>query len=314
MWNFDNLPINRINQTFLSMYRSCHAKAKYYAISSEQSIGSFNMLNGSVLHLAFNDLVNAYNKEDWYEDSRFSEYWWEVIERVMDANPNQRYESYDVELYIKRLAGQKGAKIDVGKLLIATFNSIGSFGLSIVGGEVRINWNPPGSDIEFYGTIDVVARNRNGIVLIDMKTSGIGRAIIDGTSTKKETYTEEQVAFHQQLIHYTWLGYEAGEWGIDDVSHVGILVPTNLVPYKTGIKAGQAKGLPLYLAKIDRDAILRYREDVQSWLKMMNEGNYQRMYPSVYGKIECLKCPFNDICFSRANTELPTHIRGRNEK
>lgn len=305
-----SLPVNEINQTWLSTYRKCNRKGFLFG-AHERSRSPYYMFNGSVFHVAADDAVTAPDMNRWLHNTYDPRYWDDVFQRVWAFNSKQSYEVIDYDKYKMRLISKDTFKgTSVGMLIYFGLTMLAASGFEVVASEKRMKLEIPGGT-PFLGTLDLQLKHKQiGLIICDTKTEGMAKTMFFGGTTSKSSYQPAQVASHTQLTHYAWMGYRLGMWEPEDIGQYMIFTPTNLTKYVKGTKAGQMKGPPFHFGIPHPRNVYRYEEDLAAWLKMAAAGNYARMYPSTFGKLDCLTCPWAKPCLEdKSSDEVPDYIR-----
>lgn len=304
-----SLPVNEINQTWLSTYRECHAKGKWFGITERKS-SPYYMFTGSVYHQAMDEAIGAPDLDRWLHNTKDPLYWFDVFNRVWQLNDASTYEDIDYDKFARRLSKASSRdEIFVGQLIYRALLLFRASGFEILHAERRMKYEIPGGT-PYTGTLDIQAYHKAfGLILGDTKSEGLAKWLFFGKASNKTTYTESQVSDHMQLTHYNWLGDKLGLWDHREVARYMIHTPTNLTEYTRGSDAGSMKGAAFHFGKPPVRGVERYEEDMKSWLKMAHAGHFERLYPSNFGKLTCGSCPYSGVCIDTKTTDyVPDYI------
>ena len=267
------------------------------------------MLLGSTFHNAFE--VCSYYKDNidvFIRETETPQWWEEQLQYQLTCRLNEVYDVTPEE--IEKLAiGMCNRDTfngnSLGNIVAEMYKWAGGMGLEIINNEIKLKYG------QFVGTLDIVAKNLIGdLVIIDIKTSGMWSKLLNGKSTTKQKYSPDQLRHHPQLKHYHWLIWKTEFAKLEEVKHYGIGLPANLIPYSTGKNKGKVRDVPYQMANINHKAVRRYEEDMFEWLRQIEEGNFIRTYPSIYGKLMCETCPFVNECLSDQDTTfVPEYLK-----
>lgn len=305
-----SLPVDTIRQSWLSNLRRCSMKA--YLDATESGVGgtTFNMFGGSVFHKAFEHAAANEDINSWVSWTADTRYWHDVFAEVQAEHPDNTYD-FDVDQFAWQLASDKPLDgIRCGQLIYFGILMLRSGGFEIRECELRMKLEIPGG-IPFTGTLDILLWHSDvGLVIADTKTSGIWQRYSRGKAVTKQSYSTEQISNHLQLIHYDWKGRRLGLWNNGDVGRYMIFCPANLTRYTRGAKKDQFKGDPYFWGEPHRRSVDRYEEDLKSWLDFAKAGNFIRMYPSMFGKLDCPSCPHAQGCLNdKSSMEVPDYLK-----
>tara|TARA_Y100000310_G_C20692551_1_gene823284 strand:+ start:2554 stop:3561 length:1008 start_codon:yes stop_codon:yes gene_type:complete len=304
------LPVNVIRQSFINSWRFCGMKAKL----SQEVEGykrSANLFVGSVIHVAVDDCATAIDTNHWLATTHDPRYWDDIFQQVFLVNPKHTFRD---DLDYPRLCSNLVSPIfdgsTIGQIIFFAIQIIKASGFEFRGSEVNIGLDIPGG-IPYSGTLDLLLWHKQfGLVIGDTKTSGIITKLLGTGSLQKQSYSKQQVAHHLQLTHYGWMGWRAGMWSPEEIGQHMIFTPVNLTKYTRGPKKGTFRGEPFHFGTPVPKNIQRYEEDIVMWLNMMKDGLFPRMYPGVYGKLDCPRCPFVGDCLEdKSSGVVPDYIK-----
>jgi len=307
-----SLPVDEIHQSWLSTWRSCGMKALLSATERSGGKSSYYMFAGSAFHLALEDAIKAPDRARWLHHSKDPRYWLDLFDRVFLQHPADSYEEMNLPRFAQQLSNNEilygmymGEVITYGLLMLE------SAGFTILDCEVKIVVDIPGG-IPYVGTIDLLLWHKDyGKVIGDTKTSGFWQRYFQDKSLTKQSFSDEQIKHHLQLTHYDWMGWRAGMWDNGDVGHYFIFTPANLTKYARGQNKGQMRGAPFFFGSPLAGNVTRYESDLKSWLDLAAAGHFNRMYPGIFGKLDCPRCPYGDVCLNdKAKAGLPDYLRG----
>ena len=307
----DTFPVQVIRQSWLSQYRRCQRKGFLSATEDRGSL-SYHLFGGNTLHEAIDDAVKSPSRSAWLSRSMHEGYWQDIFERIWEKNPRENYnDDVNFDRFRSQLVDPSVIGVPLGGLINLGLTMLESAGYVIRECEKHMVIEPEGG-VPYSGTIDLVMEHREqGLVIADTKTSGMWNRYFRGKSITKQTYSTLQVASHLQLTHYSWMGWRTGDWDPRDIGMYMIFTPANLTKSLRGANKGMFKGPPFHFGKPHPNNVARYEEDIISWLKMAASGMRSRMYPSVFGKLDCEKCPYRTHCFEdKASEEVPDYLRG----
>jgi len=308
---FTKLPVSFINQTWVSTYRRC-AKKSLLQTQFERQDGNFYMFGGSAFHVALEHAVKSPDRNHWLAMSNDESYWDDVFGEVFEFNARDTYVDVDFDRFRYNLVRKDLLDgFNIGQLIFFALQFLDAAGFEILHCELPIRLDIP-DGIPYTGTVDIVLNHRDvGMVIADTKTSGIWQKYFRSASITKQSYSETQVANHLQLTHYGWMGWRAGLWSPEDIKKHMIFTPANLTKYSRGSKKGQMRGPPFHWGEPNPRNIYRYEGDLVTWLTMAEAGMFPRMYPSMFGKLDCDKCPFHEHCYSDKSSEaVPSYLKG----
>ena len=305
-----SLPVGRINQTWLQTYRECGKKALLSSVYDQE--GSFYMFGGSVFHQALDEASTSPDQKHWLQMTSDPQYWHDVFDRVFVAHSKDTYAEMDLDAFAIQLANKDVlGGYNVGGLIFVALQFLKATGWEIIGVELLFRLEKAGT-IPWTGALDWKLHHRDiGLALADTKTSGIWQKYFRGKSITKQTYSPEQVANHTQLTHYDWMGVRSGLWDAGEVKQYMVFTPANLTKYSRGPKAGNFKGDPFHWGAPLPNSIARYEEDLGHWIEMARAGYFPRMYPGMFGKLNCPTCPYGKYCLAdKESDKVPSYLKG----
>lgn len=305
------LPVNEIHQSWLSTYRECGMKALLYTQVIDRAKTPYYMFGGSVFHQAMDEAIHHPDLNKWVNWSRDPNYWDEVFEKVWLRNPKDTYQEFDYGKFRRNLVNPDTLYgLTLGQIIYFAIKLLNSAGFEILGCEVKLNLQIPGGT-PFVGTLDLLLWNSStGKVIADTKSSGFWQRYFKGKSLTKQSYSEDQIKNHLQLTHYDWMGQRKGLWSESEIGRYMIFTPVNLTKYSKGEKRGRFRGEPYFFGTPVKGNTTRYESDLKVWLDMARAGHFARMYPSMFGKLNCPTCPFSSTCLEdKTSGFVPDYIK-----
>ena len=302
-------PIPEIHYSDLAVWRQCPAKFNHMMSTRVTESKSLLALLGSVFHNAFE--VCSYYKdhlETFTKEASTVDWWEKQIHYQLTSRPGEVYDITPgrIEELAIGMAGRDAFNgVTLGDITVNMYKWASALGLKIINNEIRLKYG------QFVGTLDILAQNSKGeYAIIDIKTSGMWSKLLSNKSVTKQSYSQSQLAHHPQLKHYHWMVWKTMDYHLEEITNYGIGLPANLIPYTTGKNKGKHRGLPYQIAQANPKAVKRYEEDMFEWLRQIEEGNFIRTYPAIYGKLMCDTCPFVSECLSDQDTTfVPEYLR-----
>ena len=291
-----------VHQSGLSTYRECPAKLGFQ-VQKKQTSYSINMLLGSVLHRAFSYWQDC---RDHGHDAE----WWQSLFKLVRAEEGERKPIYTFKgepvkwPFLNNLCFQFTNQdalglITLGEMVVRTVERLDQMGYTIVANElVLTHRDGERHPIDFTGTLDMKVVNRGNLGILDTKSYGLWAAFLHGKSASKEEMSENEITYNNQLRHYHWLHWL--RYPNERIEYYGMVLPTNLVPYKKsgawGV-AGTPKGQCAFVAPaIDFSFVKDYEHQVVQWLTQISKGVFFKGMPTNFGKTVCPDCPYFDHC------------------
>lgn len=282
-----------IHQSQLSQGRECPQRL-HFALGKQQRTMSCHALLGSMFHRAI-ELSLPLSEMSQVEV-------WIYLMNSIIAEGNTTYfyrgsplREADVIDFAHDLVAGRSIGVPVGELVFKVLDNFKQYGITVLAVEQKMTIID-GSQypVSFTGTLDLLVQWAGKIGVLDCKTSGLWGPLLDGEgSVKKQGYSHEELFSHSQLRHYLWMRSVLGDAHADVI---GLLTPSNLVPYKTGAEKGQPRGaMLLTIPAPSKKDVLGYQADVVNFLNRYVEGPY-RAFPTNFGKPLCPGCPYYNGC------------------
>jgi len=302
--------MDEVHQTELSLWRECHALLGH-ALTTSQRRFEARMFLGSVMHSAVEDReklrTEGWDPEFWLHHMRIvklrdaeragvspKDLYYHNGDRVVDKKQIQQWA-------IEFTLTDKLGDVSLHHLLSRTLDYMEQKGYVVVANELNLS-HVDGDDayrVRFDGTLDFKVVDTEGrLGILDLKNYGILNVYLKGDNPSKVTLSPNEILFNTQLRHYQWLNYL--KYPRERVAFYGIVVPTNLVPYKkSGAwgEAGTPKGSPLFIGDAMSHAfVMDYQSQVLTWLRQIGQRNFTKLMPTTFGKPSCPTCRHFDVC------------------
>jgi hypothetical protein len=283
-----------IHQSDLSKGRECPWSLHLSTKKTEQDAASLHAFLGSIFHagLELGETVKVMND---------FEFWLSLMQQQMSRG-TYRIEEHQLIDLAQDITTGRSIGLTMCDLVYQTWEELARAGIEIISIEERMEI--VSGLIRFVGTLDMRAMLRGQHIIIDVKTSGLWGAVINGASIKKQGMSLDELFCHTQLKHYDWMGVKLGK---PKASMYALLTPANLVPYTkngNGYKKGERRGSLLNFTPAASDAMLRsYELDIIQFLRSYVAGPY-RAYPTNFGTPLCPGCRYYGPCMKDTVSNL----------